>query len=605
MRRTRIALTLAVLVLAGLGLRRMLGDASHDDDATAHSGPPHRTIGPDLGEALGAAKKVRSGKLGIDPNSPDGTVAITGQVIDLLDHTPVSNVEVVFKSPQGEASGTTGPDGRYRVTVAPGAYRAFVRDDSVLSVGTPERVRLPGFPMADVAGVPDEALMPVVVAAADLENIDLSVTRGGTISGTVTDTANHPIEGVVLRARGTGGLRPALGTDLAESDAKGAFEMRVPAGEWILDASHTKYAGITANSRLHVVVGGHATTHVVVTAGCVISGKVTRRDGSAAGDGAIEKQWGQTDLEFGPAGRIEADGTFRWVTTDEARITLRAWPWKSPPSNIRSFDCKDGARFDNIAFQLPDRAPDIEGTLVDHDGNPVPFAFVDLVPLDNGIGQQERTDAQGHWGVYAMPAGSYRATATAVGGGVVEQTVMSPSHGVALRLSGLGTLEGTTSTLANGSFELSLDACGDSLRLPNQSRIVQVVGGRFRVEDVPACELSVTAMWHGHKTVGAAHVAAGSSATLELSLGPPHEKNVQGIVKDIEGKPVANTVVTATLDDSTTTATTDDRGEFSLKTFSGARLFAATGDRMASASVGFANVDREVVDLVLDQDVDM
>ncbi len=605
MRRTRIALTLIVLVLVGLGLRRMLSDAAHDDDADAHSGPPHRTIGPDLGEALGAAKKLRSGKIGIAIDDADGTVAITGQVIDVIDHTPVPNVEVVFKSSVGESSGTTGPDGKYKVAVAPGPYRAFVRDDSVLSVGTPERVRLPGFPSADVAGVPDEALMPLVVAIADLDNIDLSVTRGGGISGTVTDVAGHPIEGVVLRARGGAGLRPALGTDLAESDAKGAFEMRLPAGDYLIDATHAKYAGATASSRIHVVVGGHASTHVVVTAGCVISGKVRRRDGSAAGDGAIEKQWGSTDLEFGPAGRIEADGSFRWVTTLEEQVTLRAWPWKSPPSNIKSFACKDGARFDDVAFELPDRGADIEGTLVDHDGNPVPFAFVDLAPLDNGIGQQERTDAQGRWAVYAMPAGSYRVTATAIGAGVVEQTVASPSHGVALRLSGLGTLEGTTSTLANGSFELSLDACGDALRLPNQSRIVQVVAGRYRVDDVPACELTVSATWHGHKTVGAATVPAGSSATLELSLGPPHDKTVQGVVKDIEGKPIAGTVVTATLDDATTTATTDDRGAFTLKTFSGAMIFAASGDRMANATVGFANVDREVVDLVLDQEVDM
>src|SRR5436305_808312 len=101
MRRTRIALTLAVLVLVGLGLRRLLGDASHDDAADAHSGPPHRTIGPDLGEAIGAAKKIRSGKLGIDIDDAAGTVAIAGQVIDALDHTPVPNVEVVFKSPVG------------------------------------------------------------------------------------------------------------------------------------------------------------------------------------------------------------------------------------------------------------------------------------------------------------------------------------------------------------------------------------------------------------------------------------------------------------------------------------------------------------------------
>ena len=604
MRRTRIVLAAAVLVLVGLGVRRLVSDAG-DDDAVAHSTPPHRTIGPDLGEALGAAKRVRSGKLGVDPNAPDGTIAITGQVIDVGDHSPVANVEVVFKSALGEEATTSDASGAYRVSVPPGVYRAFVRDDTVLSVGTPDRIRLPAMPTADVAGVPDEALMPLVVASADTDHIDLSVTRGGAVAGRVVDTSGRAVEGVVLRARGGTGLRPALGTDLAESDASGAFELRLPPGDYLLDATHARYAGVAASARLHVASGGHATANVVVTAGCVITGKVRRPDGSPAGDGAIEKQWGQTDLEFGPAGRIEADGTFRWVTTDEATVALRAWPWKSPPSNIRRFDCKDGARFADVVFDLPNRTPDIDGVLLDHDGRPVPFAFVDLAPLDNGIGQQERTDAEGRWAVYAMPTGSYRATATATGAGVVDQTVTSPGHGVQLRLSGLGTLSGTTGSLSNGSFELALEACGDSLRLPAETRIVTVTGGRYRVDDVPACELTVAATWHGHKTVAQATVPAAGSAEVALLLGPPHEKSVHGVVRDTTGKPVAEAIVTATLDDATATATTDDHGEYTMKTFSGATLFVATGGRMASANVGFANVDREVVDLVLDQEADI
>ena len=605
MRRTRIVLAAAVLVLLGLGLRRLVGDASGDDEAAAHSAPPHRTIGPDLGEALGAAKRVRSGKLGIAPNTPDGTVAVTGQVIDVGDHSPVPNVEVVFKSALGEEATTTDPQGNYRVAVTPGVYRAFVRDDTVLSVGTPDRIRLPAMPTADVAGVPDEALMPLVIASADVDNIDLSVMRGGAVMGSVVDTAGHPVEGVVLRARGGNGMRPALGTDLAESDAKGAFELRLPPGEYMLDATHGRYAGVAASARVRVLSGGHATANVIVTAGCVITGKVRRPDGSAAGDGAIEKQWGQTDLEFGPAGRVDADGTFRWVTTEEASVTLRAWPWKSPPSNIRTFACKDGARFTDVVFDLPNRGPDIDGVLLDHDGRPVPFAFVDLAPLDNGIGQQERTDAEGHWAVYAMPAGSYRATATATGAGVVEQTIASPRHGVQLRLSGLGSISGTTGSLANGSFELALEACGDSLKLPAESRIVTVTGGRYRVDDVPACELTVAATWHGHKTVALASVPDGGSAEVALLLGPPHEKTVHGVVKDLAGKPVASATVTAVLEDATTIATTDERGEYTLETVSGATLFVATGGRMATAQVGYANIDREVVDLVLDEEADL
>lgn len=579
--------------------------SSDDETPQTHISTPVRRVSPDLGVAIGAVTKQRGGGPTMS-GAPDGTVAISGQVIDVGDHQPVGNVEVVFKSALGEESATTGPDGKYHANVQPGAYRAFVRDDSVLSVGAPERVRLPGMPSADVAGIPDEALMPLVIASADTDGVDLQVLRGGSIAGSVTDTSGKAIEGVVLRVRGGVGLRPALGTDIAESDGKGSFELKVPAGDYVVEATSEKYAGMANLVRVHVRPGVKANANVVVTSGCVISGIVKRADGKPAGDGAIEKKWGQTDLEFGPAGKIESDGSFRWVTTDETQVTLRAWPWKSPPSNIKSFDCKDGARFTNVVFELANRSPDIAGTLLDHEGHPVPFAFVDLQPLDQGgIGQQERTDAEGHWAVYAMPAGNYRVTAAVNGAGVVDQNVPSPSAGVALKLSGVGKIEGTTSTLANGSFEIALTGCGDAVTLPNQSRIVSVSNGRFVVDDVPACEVTVDATWHGHRTVGSAVVTAGGTANLELALGPPHEKSVQGVVKDVTGKPVGGTTVTATLDEQTASATTDDTGHYTLKTFSGAQLFAATGDRMAAAQVGFANVNDEVVDLTLDQEIDL
>jgi hypothetical protein len=380
--------------------------------------------------------------------------------------------------------------------------------------------------------------------------------------------------------------------------------MRVPAGDYVLDGTHGKFAGMANGSRVRVTAGGHAHASIVLTAGCVITGKVRLADGKPASDGAIEKKWGQTDLEFGPAGRIEADGTFRWVTTDEVTVALRAWPWKSPPSNIRTFECRDGARFADVVFDLPNRSPDIEGVLLDHAGHPVPFTYVDLAPLDNGIGQQERTDAEGRWAVYAMPAGSYRVTASAAGAGVVDATVQSPQHGVELRLSGTGKIDGTT-TLANGSFELNFESCGDAAALPVSPRIVTVSNGRFHLDDAPACELTIAATWHGHRVIANTHVDAGMTGTLDLALGPPHDKLVEGFVKDVTGKPLPNQIVTATLDDATATATTDDSGKFALKTFSGAQLFVATGDRMASAQVGFANVDREVVELVLDQEVDL
>src|SRR5207302_7105579 len=117
----------------------------------------------------------------------------------------------------------------------------------------------------------------------------------------------------------------------------------------------------------------------------------------------------------------------------------------------------------DVVFRLPDNGPDIAGVLVDHAGEPVGFAFIDFAPLDRaGIAQQERTDATGHWEVYNMPPGRYRAVAHVDGRGIITQTVVSPRDGVRLELGGTGRLEGTTTRLASGSFEMLLGSCVDA-----------------------------------------------------------------------------------------------------------------------------------------------
>ena len=431
----------------------------------------------------------------------------------------------MFRSASGESSTTTRADGAYAIQVATGTYRAFVRDDTVLSIGPPDLVRLPGLPSADTAGVPDETLMTMVLATADTQGVDLSVVRGGTVSGHVVDRGGHPIAGAVLRARG-GNLRPTLATDVAESDHAGGFELRLPAGTFSLDASHPRFAGIAGATapRITVEPGDHLTTTLTLTAGCVIAGRVVRHDGKPAGDGAIEKQWTgeEGDLDFTLAGKIEPDGTFRWMTTDEADVTLRAWPWKSPPSPARRFTCRDGARFDDVVFQLPDLRPDITGVLVDKAGAPVASTFLDLQPLGRGgINQQERTDATGRFDVYHVLPGRYRLTAQAEGRGVATQTIVSPTSGVRLELGGTGRIEGTTPRLTSGSFELLLGTCvnaSGSIPLPQSRRLVTVADGHFTVDDLPACELSFGTLWHGQRVPQHASIRSGGTAHLALDL---------------------------------------------------------------------------------------
>ncbi len=531
-RRSRIALIIASGIASGIAVAVLVLAAWQGIVQVRSTGPGSPGEGSAASRATGdprsdslAKSRARSAELPPGALHRDGDVTIAGHVIDIRQQQPVGDVEVVFRSASGETSTTTRADGAYAIQVAAGTYRAFVRDDTVLSVGRPDTTRLPAPPSADAAGSPDEALMTIVVASDDTDNVDLSVVRGGIVSGHVVDRGGRPIAGAVLRARG-GDLRPTLATDVAESDGGGSFELRLPAGTFSLDASHPKFAGIAGATapRITVEPGAHLTTTLTLIAGCAISGHVVTHDGKPAGDGAIEKQWtGEDgDLDFTLAGRIEPDGTFRWMTTDEADVTLRAWPWKSPPSPSRKFTCRDGARWGDVVFQLPDLRPDITGVLVDKAGALVGATFIDLQPLGRGgINQQERTDATGHFEIYHVLPGRYRLTAQAEGHGVATQTIVSPTSGVRLELGGTGRLEGTTTQLTTGSFELLLGTCVNatgSVPLPQSHRVITVTDGHFTIDDLPACELSFGTLWHGQRVPQHASIPSGGTAHVMLDL---------------------------------------------------------------------------------------
>jgi hypothetical protein len=535
-----------------------------------------------------------------------GDVAITGRVIDLSQQRPVGGVEVVFRGAAGEATATTRSDGSYALRVAPGSYRAFVRGGGVMSIGRRDPVRVPGPPPAEIAGVPDDGLGTAVVAARDTDGVDLAVVRGATVAGRVVDRAGRPIGGAVVYAIG-GALRPALATDIAESAGDGGFELRLPPGGFELVASHPRFAGIAADSRTRYVVGpgDHLDAALVLVAGCIVSGRVIGPAGEPAGDGALELQRGPGEADFVPAGRIDPDGAFRWAITAEAEVALRAWPWKSPPSPVRPFRCRDGARFDDVVFELPDRRPDLEGVLIDKTGRPVGFSFVDLRPLEpGGIAQQERTDGAGRWQVYSLPPGRYRVAARAAGG-VASTTVVSPRDGIRLELGDTGRLEGTAPRLAGGGFELVLDgwvAGGELIPLPQSRRLVTVTGGRFAVDDLPACELAFSAIWHGRPIAQHVAIPAGGTARIELAIGELREKTVRGVVRDAAGQPVAGAVVTAARPDDdarAAAAMTDAAGGYTIRAVSGATLRASARGQVGEARVGGANIDAEQVDLVI------
>jgi hypothetical protein len=426
-----------------------------------------------------------------------------------------------------ESSAMSAGDGSYSIELPIGVYRAFVRGDHVLSIGTAARVRIPGQPSSDDIGVPVADRMPVVAAVRNLASVDLEVVQAGTVAGLVVDGAGKPIAGAVVRATNySRSLTTTLGTDVAETDAKGAFELRLPEGGYALEATHTKFAALAEPVGIDVRPGDEVKVTLALAQGCIISGRVVLPSGAPAGEGAMEEQYAQSDTAYAPVGRIAADGTFRYTTVAEQEVVLRAWPWKSPPAESQRFACKNGARFANVTFRLPNRSPDLEGVLVDHDGKPVAFAHVDLSPLDpGGVGQQERTDQHGRWAVYALPAGRYQVSATAPERGVVSEVLASPSSNVKLMLKGTGRLEGTIAQVDNGTLEIEIARCLDTIdvEIARERRVVEVEHGHFSVEDLPACQVALLVRWRDGRMFVRTEIEAGATARVDLDATVPQD----------------------------------------------------------------------------------
>jgi hypothetical protein len=399
------------------------------------AGDSPSTSDPRQAQAKGHhARRQGSGQAGFDDSAP--TVRVRGTVVEAGTTRGVGGGEVVFKGPRGETTARADGDGHYEVFVHPGAYHPFVRGAGFATVAPRIRDRLASPPRLPTERTSSSDLAPLVLITEDESGVDLQVSSSVLVTGHVANRSGQPIAEAIVRARGA--ERPVLGTDVAETDADGAFTLELTSGNYSLDATHPDYAGL-ADSHATLAINAPdrpSPMSLTLVAGCIVTGHVIGADGVPADAGSIDhKAAGMGD--FVPAASIEKDGTFRFTTTDPGEVSLRAWPWMSPPSAPETFDCTDGARLETT-LQLPGTDADLDGTLVSADGAPVPFAFLDILALTpGGVSQEERTNGKGEWGVFTMPPGDYLVTATLPGEGFVERRVTVPSHEIdlAARLS--------------------------------------------------------------------------------------------------------------------------------------------------------------------------
>jgi len=443
---------------------------------------------------------------------PAGKVRVTGTARD-RDGNPVAAAEVSLVGDAGTVT-VMAPGGTYATFIAPGFYRIFARADGLVAVGRAGAPRVPAG--AEVGAAPE--LAPTLGLFRDLDAVDLEMRAAGRIDGTVIGPDDAPVTGAVVRAIpvAADAPRPIAGSDVGVTNDRGHFSLTVPAGSYAIDADDANLVGLADPQARNVAVGPDGTARVALhlTRGCIVKGVVRRADGSPAGEGSLEiEDPSAGDTAFAAAAQIDAHGAFRLARRLPGALRVRAHPWKSPPSDAVDVACSDGAR-PRIDLVVADERPDVDGRLIDETGRGLAHRFVDLMSVDGTRSLQERTDGDGAFAFYRVPAGRWRVTAFDDDHGAASATITSPLSNVVMSMSGTGVLAGQVRGIDDGSFTLEVFGCQTAggaqaaRALPPRVYLVPVEHGRYQLGGLPACTLDATAS------------AAGRVIPLSVTIDP-------------------------------------------------------------------------------------
>ena len=139
-----------------------------------------------------------------------------------------------------------------------------------------------------------------------VDNLTITLAAGGVVlKGTVTDVLGGPIADAKISAGGSGGfsIRAVTVVQLVTTtDAKGMYELSIPAGDYRVQATHDEYAD---ESKRIELVDVPVTVDFTLTPGALIKGIVVTSDGTPVPDAKV-------GVGGGPAG-LSGDS----ATTDE------------------------------------------------------------------------------------------------------------------------------------------------------------------------------------------------------------------------------------------------------------------------------------------------
>ncbi|HKS21636.1 MAG TPA: carboxypeptidase-like regulatory domain-containing protein [Thermoanaerobaculia bacterium] len=241
----------------------------------------------------------------------------------------------------------------------------------------------------------------IATALASEKAIVLKLAPARRIAGTLVDETNKPVAGAIVTALGD-----ALG-DSTLSDARGAFAISVPAGQYLVSASAHN---LEADSGAADVTGADANVALHATHLLPLQGVVQTADGKPVGGAALFVLAGEGDdampMPLSPRAS-GADGRFRVRTkiidSQPERIVAMKPGMPLATSPLVT------PRTREVVVTMPDRGVEVHGVVTGRDGKPLADVAVTPLPGERRFGEPAllwaTTDAAGRFSGY-LAAGS-------------------------------------------------------------------------------------------------------------------------------------------------------------------------------------------------------
>jgi hypothetical protein len=527
-----------------------------------------------------------------DPDSPEarrmrsmggsGPGRVSGSVLDMADRKPVAGVDVTFGNALGEATATSGADGRYSLSLAPGSYRVLAVGDEVLGAGQGRFELKPG---------------------QQVDGYDLFVSRLAHLRGRVIDHRGAPVAGahVTFTARMGGkpiGSEQTAPVGEATSDDGGAFEIEVPSGDVKLIAEIGETRG---EALVGGVIAGQEPAEVVIqlAAGASVDGRVV--DAAHAPVGGAEVRVavfaGGAKAVSDRTATSDAAGHFHLDHLAPGRAILEAHTQAgvSPPQNI---ELVDGRERGGIELVLAGAAS-IAGRVVDGKGKPLPGARVLATPQGSKIKtQQAVSGGDGTFALDGLATGVRHTVQARLDGfpNTFARDVVPPADKVELVMRSAGGVRGVVKGAGGakvGSFQVQVERYveADGMVRPGfaASRFSSS-DGKFELDLVAPGNYDLVVTADGFAPARPARVAVPADGWAEIAVELAAGARVAGRVTS-GGQPVAGARVAISAGYEGPPVFSDGQGRFSL-------MDVAPGTRSVLASkAGMASAHRDDVEV--------